>query len=207
MSDSFGSEDTYTPSQVAKILRLTPHRVRQMLNAGELEGEQDEGGRWHVPQRAVHALLEERPRRERGQPGGGESRPALSPGEDWNWELEEELKRLHRELGRLEGRLELTQVAESTLRESLERERKRADQERERAERLELETAQLRDRLAQALVRLEGTQPTIAASEGPSKEPEVLTGEAKAQETPGASQSAQVTKRRPPWWARLLAGR
>jgi hypothetical protein len=32
-----------------------------------------------------------------------------------------------RELGRLEGRLELTEVAESTLRESLARERERAD--------------------------------------------------------------------------------
>jgi len=34
---------------------------------------------------------------------------------------------LQRELGRLEGRLELTEVAESTLRESLARERERAD--------------------------------------------------------------------------------
>ncbi len=41
---------------------------------------------------------------------------------------------LQRELGRLEGRLELTEVAESTLREQLERERQRADDERDRAE-------------------------------------------------------------------------
>lgn len=34
---------------------------------------------------------------------------------------------LQRELGRLEGRLELTEVAESTLREQLHRERERAD--------------------------------------------------------------------------------
>jgi hypothetical protein len=34
---------------------------------------------------------------------------------------------LQRELGRLEGRLELTEAAESTLREQLERERARAD--------------------------------------------------------------------------------
>ena len=43
-------------------------------------------------------------------------------------------------MGRLEGRLELTEVAESTLRESLERERERAD-------RLEERTGQLRDEL------------------------------------------------------------
>jgi len=34
---------------------------------------------------------------------------------------------LQRELGRLEGRLEISEVAESTLQESLQRERERAD--------------------------------------------------------------------------------
>jgi hypothetical protein len=53
---------------------------------------------------------------------------------------------LQRELGRLEGRLELTEQADSTstLREQLERERQRADQERERAQRLEAELAERR---------------------------------------------------------------
>jgi hypothetical protein len=36
-------------------------------------------------------------------------------------------KTLHRELGRLEGRLEITEVAESTLREKLQCGRERAD--------------------------------------------------------------------------------
>jgi hypothetical protein len=48
------------------------------------------------------------------------------------------------ELGRLEGRLELTERAESILREQLERERERADKERERAERLEAELQEAR---------------------------------------------------------------
>jgi chromosome segregation ATPase len=51
---------------------------------------------------------------------------------------------LQRQLGSLEGRLELTEVTESTLRESLERERERADHERERAERLEQELQEAR---------------------------------------------------------------
>ena len=51
---------------------------------------------------------------------------------------------LQRELERMEGRLELTEVAETTLREQLERERQRADQERERAERLEAELREAR---------------------------------------------------------------
>ena len=41
---------------------------------------------------------------------------------------------LQRELGRLEGRLELTAQAESTAREDLERERARAEEERARAD-------------------------------------------------------------------------
>ena len=50
----------------------------------------------------------------------------------------------------MEGRLELTAVAESTLRESLERERERADVERERAEALKLEVELPREQLAEA---------------------------------------------------------
>ena len=41
---------------------------------------------------------------------------------------------LQRELGRLEGRLELTAQAESTAREDLERERARVEEERRRAD-------------------------------------------------------------------------
>ncbi len=54
------------------------------------------------------------------------------------------MEALQRELGRLEGRLELTEVTESTLREALERERERADEERDRANRLEEELREAR---------------------------------------------------------------
>jgi excisionase family DNA binding protein len=53
--------DYYTVDEVAKVLKLTPGRVRQMLRAGELEGDQDETGRWRIPMRAVHERLEDRP--------------------------------------------------------------------------------------------------------------------------------------------------
>jgi excisionase family DNA binding protein len=52
------SGDHYTPSQAAHILRLTPTRVRQLLQAGELEGERDAAGHWLIPARAVHERLE-----------------------------------------------------------------------------------------------------------------------------------------------------
>ena len=59
-------EDTsqYTVDQAAQILELSPACVRQMLRAGELEGERREEriegvlGPWRIPERAVHALRE-----------------------------------------------------------------------------------------------------------------------------------------------------
>ena len=113
-------EDTYTVDEAARILRVTQHRVRQMLREGGLAGERDEAsGRWSIPQRAVHAMLEERRERE------ALSEAAQNPVEAQEWL--ERVSGLERELGRLQGRLELTEVTESTLRESLERERQRAD--------------------------------------------------------------------------------
>ena len=134
-------EDTYTPPEAARILRLSRRRVTQMLNAGDLEGAQDpETGRWSIPQRVVHERLKDRPAR--GRPDKDQVRSA--EGGEEAAELRDRVEDLQRELGRLEGRMELTEVAESTLREQLERERERADQERERAERLEAELREAR---------------------------------------------------------------
>lgn len=139
--------DSYTPTQAAKILRITSHRVRQMLNNGELEGVQDGSGHWQIPARAVHERLSERPPRERTT--STDSSGDLRTGERVA-ELEAELSRLQREMGRMEGRLELTERTESTLREErdrlledLEREREDHRQQREQVERLrdELEEA------------------------------------------------------------------
>jgi excisionase family DNA binding protein len=48
----------YTPTEAALILRVTPTRVRQLLQDGELKGERDEAGHWAIPARAVHERLE-----------------------------------------------------------------------------------------------------------------------------------------------------
>lgn len=68
-----------------------------------------------------------------------ESRPATEASQEAA-ELRRRVEDLQRELGRLEGRLELTERTESTLREQLEHERERADQ-------AELEARQLRGML------------------------------------------------------------
>lgn len=99
-----------------------------MIDRGELEASQDERGRHLIPQRAVHAMLEER----RAAGVGETSRSAEEARE-----LRERVEGLQRELGRLEGRLELTERTESTMRE--ERERLAQLLEEERAERQRLQ--------------------------------------------------------------------
>jgi excisionase family DNA binding protein len=51
-------EFSYTPTEAALILRVSPTRVRQLLQDGELEGERDAVGHWLIPTRAVHERLE-----------------------------------------------------------------------------------------------------------------------------------------------------
>jgi hypothetical protein len=78
------TEEHYTTSQAARILARTgrpisERRFRQMLQGGELEGEQSESGRWRILRRALHALMEEslRNSRERNSPGP-EEKPGVS---------------------------------------------------------------------------------------------------------------------------------
>ena len=114
-------EDTYSVPEAAKVLQLTEGRIRQMLRAGTLEGisPEESGGRgWRIPMHAVNDR-ERPPRVERATEPLGASESAR--------EYRERVEALQRELGRLEGRLELTEVTESTLREQLQRERERAD--------------------------------------------------------------------------------
>lgn len=120
--------DFYTVSEAAKILKLTPGRVRQMLRSEELEGTPPKGDQrgWKIPMRAVHDR--ERPGRIERPPEPPESPERLS-------ELEIEVRELRYQLGLSRGRLELTEQAQSTLREMVEVERRRAEQaEAERTE-------------------------------------------------------------------------
>jgi excisionase family DNA binding protein len=127
-------EDTYTTGQAARILRVTDRGVRKMIDRGELEAHQDERGRHLIPQRAVHTMLEER------RAAGDVEAAAEPPGAAQEAaELRRRVEDLQRELGRLEGRLELTERTESTMRE--ERERLEQLLEEERAERRRLQEA------------------------------------------------------------------
>jgi hypothetical protein len=128
-------EDFYSVDEAARILKLTPGRIRQMLRADELEGipPEESGGRgWKIPMHAVH----DRDRPARVERSGATEAPELP---ERLSDLEVEVRTLRYELGLSRGRLELTEQAESTLREALDRERERADAERERAEKLQAE--------------------------------------------------------------------
>jgi hypothetical protein len=123
----------YTTGETAKILRLSTSRVRALAADRQLEAERDESGNGRFPAHAVHARMPERPARE------APDLDAL----DENRRLHERLEELQRLLGRMEGQRELQAMAESTLKEYLDRERQRADA-------LELEAKRLRDELDKA---------------------------------------------------------
>jgi excisionase family DNA binding protein len=119
-------EDYYTVQEAARILRTTERTVRRRLEREDLDGTRDPTtGRWRVKAHSVTAAMEDRPPKE--------PESALEVSESVR-EYRDRVESLQRELGRLEGRLELTEMAESTLREQLERELERERQRADRAE-------------------------------------------------------------------------
>lgn len=145
--------DEYTVDEAARLLGMSPARVRQLLRSGELEGvrreERIEGvlGPWRIPAVAVRGFGE------RLDAKAAETTVALSPGEtlagplpggqgasphertaDTPSEtsellsesvraLREKAEGLLKELQSLEGRLEATEIQEIALREELRREK------------------------------------------------------------------------------------
>jgi chromosome segregation ATPase len=126
-----------------------------MLRSGELDGERRqeriEGvlGPWRIPAGAVQAFQERRGASEATADilsGASEPPPTASTPSEASELLSESVRQLREkvegllgELGRLESRLEATEIQEATLRQSLERESQRAERERERADGLRAE--------------------------------------------------------------------
>ena len=131
--------ELYTVEQAGRVLERTLGRVRQLLRSGHLKGEHEDGDAskpWRVYAWSVHAYRDAtrggaRERRE-GTAATSPRAPRESP--ERGPDMLRVVQDLQRELGRLEGRLELTAQAESTAREDLERERARAEEERARAD-------------------------------------------------------------------------
>ena len=151
----------YTVDEAARILGASPAHVRQLLRAGELEGERRktyvEGvlGPWRIPAYAVRAYGEAR------VPDDAAATVVLRPGEsladatpdapragavdapsDASEQLSESVREIRgraedllAKLERLEGRLEASEIQEFSLREGLAKEK-----ERSRALRAELDS-------------------------------------------------------------------
>jgi excisionase family DNA binding protein len=153
--------ELYTVSEAAKVLGITGRRVRALAQEGRIEGERTEDG-WKLFRYSVHSFRDAR--RDRERPLEARGSDSLGTAE-WLGRIEA----LQRELGRLEGRLELTERAESTVREERdrllreleeERRQRQADVQRERAERLEAQ--QSAERLVREHAQLEEEHSQVA---------------------------------------------
>jgi excisionase family DNA binding protein len=138
--------DFYTLAEAARVLEIPQRRLLEMLETGEMEGEQDpQSSRWRISKHAVHGLLATGPSPE----GPAEGFPERST--EMIQVLVDELGNLHREVGSLRNRLNLARRAEKEERElllaELEQERERHHQERERADKLQEEANRLREEL------------------------------------------------------------
>jgi excisionase family DNA binding protein len=126
----------YTVGEAAKVLGISTRRVRQLAQDGKIEAERADEG-WKLFRRSVHAFRDEK------------RQAAVSIDDDQLSETArdaiEEVKELRYQLGRVEGRLELTEVAETTLRETLSRERERADRLAQREQELYQELQKIRE--------------------------------------------------------------
>jgi excisionase family DNA binding protein len=118
----------YTVNEAAKVLGISERRVRQLAQDEKIAGERTDAG-WKLFRCSVHNFRdhkrEQTPSRE---PAGG-----FTEAREWL----DRVCTLERALGRLEGRLELTERAESTVREERDRILEDLKRERERADRLE----------------------------------------------------------------------
>jgi len=138
--------DFYTLAEAARVLEIPQRRLLEMLETGEMEGDQDpQSSRWRISKHAVHGLLATGPSPE----GPAEGFPERST--EMIQELVDELGNLHREVGSLRNRLNLARRAEKEERElllaELEQERERHHQERARADKLQEEANRLREEL------------------------------------------------------------
>jgi excisionase family DNA binding protein len=125
--------DFYTLTEAARVLEVPQRRLLEMLETGEIEGEQDpQSSRWKIPKHAVDELVPAGPSPE----GPTEELPEQST--EMIQQLVDELGNLHREVGLLRNRLDRARRAEKEERElllaELEQERERHRQRLEQAE-------------------------------------------------------------------------
>jgi excisionase family DNA binding protein len=155
--------DVFTAAQAAQVLGISERRVRQLVSEGKLPGERGDDNVVRIPQQAVN---EERKRRRgtgsSGPAGGAAKRTrkaAASASSTDGMDVDVLAEKVASVVGqRLEGKLEITQRAESLLRGELDE---------ERAHRMEADSrlADMRTELAEAQARLEEARRQVAQLE------------------------------------------
>ncbi len=181
MAEGRTGGDSYTPTEAALILRVTPTRVRQLLKDGELEGHRDEAGHGLIPARAVHERAE-RLRRESFLEAVGYDLSSVR-------EMRELIEELRDRVRSLEGQL------------SEEREARR------RADTIIMQFTQTNAVLVSRVPELEAP-PTQEMPQAPDTPPEAPEGASHRSDTLGAQTGAQEPEEtaRRPWWRRILGG-
>jgi hypothetical protein len=140
------TRDFYTLAEAARVLEIPQRRLLEMLEAGEIVGEQDpNSSRWQVSKHAVDELVSPAPSPEDSAEGFPDRTGEMIQ------ELIGELGALQSEVGRLRNRLNLARRTDKEERglllAELEREREQYRKERERADRLQEEANMLRKEL------------------------------------------------------------
>jgi hypothetical protein len=191
-SGNSGGNSGYVTTQVAaEALGVAVRTVRNYLHDGLLQGKKEEEGiteRYLVSVDSVQKLRDRRQREGKGR----RNYPSIAAREQDAAQLAREfaakMQEQAVEIGALRTRLELTERAESSLREDLERERRQRqeDVQRERTERLEAQ--QRVEQLAQEHVQLEEEHSRV------EREAQQLREELEAERSKG-------------FWTRLFGGR
>jgi hypothetical protein len=186
-----GGNSGYVTTRVAaEALGVAVRTVRNYLRDGVLEGKKEEEGiteRYLVSVDSVQKLRDQRQREGKGRRNYPSSTAQEQDAAQLAREFAAKMQEQAVEIGALRTRLELTERAESSLREDLERERRQRqeDVERERAERLEAQ--QRVEQLAQEHVQLEEEHSQL------EREAQQLQAELEAERSKG-------------FWARLFGG-
>lgn len=146
-----------TTDVAAAALEVTPRTVRNLIQRGELDAKVEGEGvekTYSVPISSLEYLRDTRknsgniPRKVRAISGDTELAEIVS-------DLQSRLESLQFELGRAQARAELTERAESTLREDVERERQERSEAQRKVEHLEQERLQAQEEARQLREELE----------------------------------------------------
>ncbi len=178
----------------AAALGVSPRTVRRYIDRGDLAGRVEEEGitkAWLVSIDSVQALRDRRGVSGHDRGESAEVSAVADSMADVVERLSARLEARTAEAADARARLELTERAESTLRDERDKVREELGAERVRREQAERE----RDELAARLEALTGARdaPETAAETPEGANPRPATG--------GAQEAA-----RRPWWRRLLGG-